>query len=233
MFRSKAHFLMLSNLKYLELQDLLLKRFQVFKNEEIRILKKENMKCILYEWAKFLIKENYNTNITYIPQEVLHNNKVQDILKNDIDCKWLVNKIHISNDKNININSSNNFEELKKKKDALHFDEYPNLFYYEYPQFPYNYYDKKKMSNFYSLIKFPYKDILNISKNIKNISNEEEQKTKNDQTNNNVSNNEENKKNQDIVHMNNNNVNYTDHSYVYAPCEMETSKENYNQTHID
>ncbi|SOV20876.1 conserved Plasmodium protein, unknown function [Plasmodium sp. DRC-Itaito] len=233
MFRSKAHFLMLANLKYLELQDLLLKRFQVFKNEEIRILKKENMKCILYEWAKFLIQENYNTNITYIPQEVLHNKKVQDILKNDIDCEWLVNKIHISKDENININSTNNIEELKKKKDALHYDEYPNLFYYEYPQFPYNYYDKKKMSNFYSLIKFPYKDILNISKNIKNISNEEEQKTINNQTNNNVSNIEENKINKDIVHINNNNVNYTDHSYVYAPCEMETSKENYNQTEID
>ncbi|ETW45213.1 hypothetical protein PFNF135_00541 [Plasmodium falciparum NF135/5.C10] len=116
MFRSKAHFLMLANLKYLELQDLLLKRFQVFKNEEIRILKKENMKRILYEWAKFLIKENDNTNITYIPQKVLQNNKVQDILKNDIDCEWLVNKIHISNDEQINIHSSNNFEEFKKKK---------------------------------------------------------------------------------------------------------------------
>ncbi|ETW45212.1 hypothetical protein PFNF135_00540 [Plasmodium falciparum NF135/5.C10] len=89
------------------------------------------------------------------------------------------------------------------------------------------------MSNFYSLIKFPYQDILNISKNIKNMSKEEEQKKENHQINNNVSNNEENKINQDIVHMNNNNVNYTDHSYVYAPCEMETSKENYNQTQID
>lgn len=186
MFRSKAHFLMLCNLKYLELQTVLLKRFQIFKNEEIRILKKENMKTILYEWAKELTKQNNKSiNITEIPSEVFKNKKISDILKADVECSWLVDKIVLKKEKEIkeiketneqkeqieqnkNVKESIPFTEQElKKQDNLFFDEYPNLFYYEYPQYPYNYYEKKKMTNFYSLLKFPYNDILNISKYIK------------------------------------------------------------------
>ncbi|CRG95355.1 conserved Plasmodium protein, unknown function [Plasmodium gallinaceum] len=232
MFRSKAHFLMLANLKYLELQKLLLNRFQIFKNEEIRILKKENMKTILYEWAKFLTEKNQDTNITNIPPEVLKIKKVIEILKDDIDCKWLIDKINIENNNGNNINKVEN-DELKKI-DNLHFDEYPQLFYYEYPQYPYNYYDKKKMTSLYSLIKFPYNDILNISKRV-NVDNlkkgneiqekeeKEEKKEKKEK--------EENKINESItkkLNENENFINYSNNNYVYAPSEMETSKENYH-----
>ncbi|GAW80692.1 hypothetical protein, conserved [Plasmodium gonderi] len=222
MFRSEAHFQMLANLRFLELQKLLLNRFQIFKNEEISILKKDSMKSILYEWAKFLTKEEKKTNMTHIPNEVLQNKKVVQILRDNIDCRWLVNKINIkgknSDDDHVVVEP-----DVLKKLDKLHFDEYPNLFYYEYPQFPYNYYDKKKMTNFYSLIKFPYNDILNISK-----------MTKNDQ--NLPDNIEEDKKkhltgevmgstNVDVVHTQQ--VNYSSNSYIYSPSEIETSKENY------
>ncbi|CRG99799.1 conserved Plasmodium protein, unknown function [Plasmodium relictum] len=220
MFRSKAHFLMLANLKYLELQKLLLNRFQIFKNEEIRILKKENMKIILYEWAKFLTEENKDTNIINIPTKVLKNKKVIEILKDDTDCKWLVNKINIKNNNDDNMNKVEN-DELKKI-DNLHFDEYPQLFYYEYPQFPYNYYDKKKMTNLYSLIKFPYNDILNISKRIKNDDTKKENEIKEK---------EEKRISESItkkLNENENLINYSNNNYIYAPSEMETSKENYH-----
>ncbi|KAI4838958.1 hypothetical protein MKS88_002470 [Plasmodium brasilianum] len=251
MFRSEAHFLMLANLRFLELQKLLLNRFQTFKNEEIRILKKDKMKEILYEWAKFLTKEKKKTNITSIPQDVLQNKKVIEILKEDIDCKWLVNKINIKTNKrdykveeDIQQNATNEL----KKIDNLHFDEYPELFYYEYPQFPYNYYDKKKMSSFYSLIKFPYNDILNISRRIKSSSSIEDEevirwkehkeevqqnydhsivkKQLNDNLD--VTKNEDEDVLQKLPEQQGESVvNYSSSSYIYAPSEMDTSKEKY------
>ncbi|ETB59193.1 hypothetical protein YYC_03445 [Plasmodium yoelii 17X] len=218
MFRSDSHFLMVTNLRFLELQKMLLNRFQIFKNEEIRILKKDNMKTILYEWAKFLTKENIKTNITNIPEKVLENKIVTKIINDDIDCKWLVNKINVKNKNENNIIKN---QELKKI-DNLHFDDYPNLFYYEYPQFPYNYYDKKKMTNFYSLIKFPYNDIINISRKIKT----DEEREKNGQET-------EQHEITDMLHPDKdilNCDNYSCDNYIYAPSEMETSKENYHQT---
>ncbi|SCM06497.1 conserved Plasmodium protein, unknown function [Plasmodium chabaudi adami] len=237
MFRSNSHFLMVTNLRFLELQKMLLNRFQVFKNEEIRILKKDNMKTILYEWAKFLTKQNIKTNITNIPEQVLENKIVTKIINDDIDCKWLVDKINVQNKNENNIIQN---EELKKI-DNLHFDEYPQLFYYEYPQFPYNYYDKKKMTNFYSLIKFPYNDIINISRKIKNDKEDEQNDlSKVDDTKNMLN----DKDHQDLYKLNKNceniqkteeedslnSENYSCDNYIYAPSEMETSKENYHQT---
>ncbi|CAD2086197.1 conserved Plasmodium protein, unknown function [Plasmodium vinckei lentum] len=216
---------------------MLLNRFQTFKNEEIRILKKDNMKTILYEWAKFLTTQNIKTNITNIPEQVLENKIVTKIINDDIDCKWLVNKINIQNKNENNIIQN---EELKKI-DNLHFDEYPQLFYYQYPQFPYNYYDKKKMTNFYSLIKFPYNDIINISRKIKNDKQDEQNDlSKVDDTKNMLN----DKDNQNLYKLNKNyetiqkteeedslnSDNYSCDNYIYAPSEMETSKENYHQT---
>ncbi|KJP89666.1 hypothetical protein AK88_00624 [Plasmodium fragile] len=236
MFRSEAHFRMLANLRFLELQKLLLKRFQIFKNEEITVLKKGNMKTILNEWAEFLTKEQKRTNITHIPDEVLQSKKVADILKDDIECRWLVDRINVgSNQGGVNDIISDadlgHDGSALSKMDQLHFDEYPNLFYYEYPQFPYNYYDKKKMSNFYSLIKFPYNDILNISRKIKRDvtppggnGNAEEGKMKQSE-----------KPRADALESTHVDVvdddfmNYSSNSYVYAPSEMETSKENYHE----
>ncbi|CAD2097558.1 hypothetical protein YYG_03963 [Plasmodium vinckei petteri] len=237
MFRSNSHFLMVTNMRFLELQKMLLNRFQTFKNEEIRILKKDNMKTILYEWAKFLTTQNIKTNITNIPEQVLENKIVTKIISDDIDCKWLVNKINVQNKNENNIIQN---EELKKI-DNLHFDEYPQLFYYQYPQFPYNYYDKKKMTNFYSLIKFPYNDIINISRKIKNDKQDEQNDlSKVDDTKNMLN----DKDNQNLYKLNKNyeNIqkteeedslnsdNYSCDNYIYAPSEMETSKENYHQT---
>ncbi|CAD2086186.1 conserved Plasmodium protein, unknown function [Plasmodium vinckei brucechwatti] len=217
---------------------MLLNRFQTFKNEEIRILKKDNMKTILYEWAKFLTTQNIKTNITNIPEQVLENKIVTKIINDDIDCKWLVNKINVQN------KSENNIIQNKElnKIDNLHFDEYPQLFYYQYPQFPYNYYDKKKMTNFYSLIKFPYNDIINISRKIKNDKEDEQNDlSKVDDTKNMLN----DKDNQNLYKLNKNyeNIqkteeeedslnsdNYSCDNYIYAPSEMETSKENYHQT---
>ncbi|CAD2097851.1 conserved Plasmodium protein, unknown function [Plasmodium vinckei] len=216
---------------------MLLNRFQTFKNEEIRILKKDNMKTILYEWAKFLTTQNIKTNITNIPEQVLENKIVTKIINDDIDCKWLVNKINVQNKNENNIIQN---EELKKI-DNLHFDEYPQLFYYQYPQFPYNYYDKKKMTNFYSLIKFPYNDIINISRKIQNDKQDEQNDlSKLDDTKNMLN----DKDNQNLYKLNKNyeNIqkteeedslnpdNYSCDNYIYAPSEMETSKENYHQT---
>ncbi|KEG01048.1 conserved Plasmodium protein, unknown function [Plasmodium vinckei vinckei] len=233
MFRSNSHFLMVTNLRFLELQKMLLNRFQIFKNEEIRILKKDNMKTILYEWAKFLTTQNIKTNITNIPEQVLENKIVTKIINDDIDCKWLVDKINVQNKNENNIIPN---EELKKI-DNLHFDEYPQLFYYQYPQFPYNYYDKKKMTNFYSLIKFPYNDIINISRKIKNDKEDEHNDlSKANETKNMLSDKdhqtiqkskeEEEEKEDDSLNSNN----YSCDNYIYAPSEMETSKENYHQT---
>ncbi|CAA9987933.1 conserved Plasmodium protein, unknown function [Plasmodium knowlesi strain H] len=240
MFRSEAHFRMLTNLRFLELQKLLLKRFQIFKNEEITILKKDSMKTILNEWAEFLTKEQKGTNITHIPDEVLQNKKVADILRDDIECRWLVGRINVGNNQESpvgtnDVNSSCSAALARKgtalsKIDQLHFDEYPNLFHYEYPQFPYNYYDKKKMENFYSLLKFPYNDILKISKMIKRdvispSGNAEEGEILQ----------QGGKAQSEVLEsthvdvVNDDFMNYSSNSYVYAPSEMETSKENYHE----
>lgn len=228
MFRSKAHQLMLTNLKFLELQDKLLNRFQIFKNEEIRILKKENMKLILHEWAKELTQQNQKVNLIYIPKKVLENKVVEDILKNDIECRWLVRRITLGNSDDSmlltnNIPSILNTKELQRR-DELFFDEYPELFYYEYPQYPYNYYNKKKMTQLYSLIKFPYNDIMNISKKIQrslpspeseNYKIEEKEKlTTKETTTTNV--------------VDEYNMNYSENNYIYSPSEMETAKEKHS-----
>ncbi|GAB66205.1 hypothetical protein PCYB_083660 [Plasmodium cynomolgi strain B] len=245
MFRSEAHFRMLANLRFLELQKLLLKRFQIFKNEEITVLKKGSMKTILYEWAEFLTKEQKGTNITHIPDEVLQSKKVADILRDDIECRWLVGRINVASNQGSAIGvsdisgvsgvSSSSGADLGRdgaalsKMDQLHFDEYPNLFHYEYPQFPYNSYDKKKMSNFYSLIKFPYNDILKISKMIKRDvippggdveegEVQQREKPRGDAL-----------ESRGVDVVDDDFVSYSSNSYVYAPSEMETSKENYHE----
>ncbi|SCP04260.1 conserved Plasmodium protein, unknown function [Plasmodium ovale] len=257
MFRSDAHFLMLCNLRFLEIQNLLIKRFNIFKNEEIKILKKNNTKIILYEWAKYLTEENKNTDIKNIPLNVLCNKKVHDIIKNDIDCRWLINMINVVKiEKEKKKISKNEFNYI----DKLHLNNYPNVFYYEYPQYPYNYFEKKKMTNFFSLIKFPYNDILNISKKVTDISfygtcrNKEIDKCNDTNDNDKDSDfkkssdndmesdfkkSSDNDKESYFKKSNDNdkendkqfdehNINYTSSNYVYAPSEMETSKENYH-----
>lgn len=225
MYRSEAHRLMLTNLKFLELQDKLLRRFQIFKNEEIRILKKDNMKVILHEWAKELIeKNNQQVNITHIPKEVLEKKIVGNILKNDIECNWLVRRIILTNSNIINDSKTENdrnhtmsTEELHKK-DELFFDEYPDLFHYEYPQYPYNYYNKKKMTQLYGLIKFPYNDIMNISKRIPKAISEKE----------NTKNREIEKEEKETTMIDGYNMNYSENNYIYSASEMDTAKEKYS-----
>ncbi|SCO70376.1 conserved Plasmodium protein, unknown function [Plasmodium vivax] len=238
MFRSEAHFRMLANLRFLELQKLLLNRFQIFKNEEITVLKKGSMKTILYEWAEFLTKEQRATNMTHIPDEVLQSKRVADILRDDVECRWLVGRINVgavSGVSGVSPPSPVSGAHLARddaalsKVDQLHLDEYPDLFLYEYPQFPYDYYDKKKMSNFYSLMKFPYNDILNISKRIKR----EVSPPGGDAKEGEMRQMEEPRggalESAGVDVVDDDFVSYSSNSYVYAPSEMETSKENYHE----
>lgn len=205
------------------------------------------MKTILYEWAEFLTKEQKETNITHIPDAVLQSKKVADILRGDIECRWLVGRINVGSSvsgiSGVNNLSSVNRADLNRdgaalsKIDQIHFDEYPKLFHYEYPQFPYNYYDKKKMSNFYSLIKFPYHDILNISKKIKRDlippgDTVEEGKTMQGEGGKAMQTEEprgDALESTGVDVVDDDFVSYSSNSYVYAPSEMETSKENYHE----
>ncbi|PFH33898.1 hypothetical protein BESB_070500 [Besnoitia besnoiti] len=184
-FRSAAHRDMIVAMTRTHLQNLLLKRFGTFKTQECRVIAKpEFSAAVLRAWAGYLVDHNLRLDgeagmrLAYAapPAKVLKDPKVRELIRRDLEVRWLVDKLvaqNIAATEGLAAESGTGGgataaaeeEELArsiervKKADNVPQPHFPSVLKQDHPQFPYEPYELEKMRDLYGvLLKWPYRE---------------------------------------------------------------------------
>ncbi|ORM40095.1 uncharacterized protein BXIN_1329 [Babesia sp. Xinjiang] len=146
-FKSEAHRTMFLRMVALQIRCNLLRRFGGVRQQECRLLRTKSARQLLLHWAEdivdrlpneapaqaaFVARESYK-----VPQNVLRQDNVQTILRNDVSIRWLVAR-------------------LEDGSALVPKPYFPSLLRYNMMQFPFAPYDIDKARHLYGLLKFPF-----------------------------------------------------------------------------
>lgn len=118
-------------------------RFGLIKNHECRVVRSPVFKALAHRWAAILV-ENFEhpelaVSAYYVPSEVLHDPRCQELMASGIDIFWLIFKMHQTT-----------------ATDCLPEPHYPRIFESRFDQWPFDPERMKRMEKFYGLLKWPF-----------------------------------------------------------------------------